>query len=456
MPFTFIQIVALSANYYLVPQFIVYKLCHNTFNQTVCSHLDRIQFRKENNYIFEKAAMWNALVNFAGFFPSIFIVLPLGAMTDLVSKKKMLLLPAVFSILSCLINLCSSVFITTHMGFVALASFVTCIFGELHGGIMLCCAYAASASPENRTLTITMTIATVWSGFSIGSLILNYLARYYGYSSAFLFAVISLIVNILYALVLIPSIDDIDTRTVQGEKYGFLSNLKEHIKDTWIHLTSFIKKYISHSKDNTILLLLIAAFFFLTSFGGERVLVTLVLKNTPLSLKPDQIGIYIATFEFSRVFGLIVLAFVVKRCFNPSDYMMMFMGAISTIITYTIISLSRTTLILYMSIIPAIWQSFFSPAVRSKLTKLVEADEYGAVLSFVGIIQVFSNLVMSLAGNALYAATAKVYSGFSILLMSGSCLVCLAILCYVYFIKDLKVNAVNDDHTLLSKENINE
>ena len=40
VPFAFIQVVALSINYYIVPQFIVYKLCHNTFSNTVCSHLE--------------------------------------------------------------------------------------------------------------------------------------------------------------------------------------------------------------------------------------------------------------------------------------------------------------------------------------------------------------------------------------------------------------------------------
>ena len=43
--------------------------------------------------------MWNALVNTAGSFPSAFTILPLGAMAGLFSKKKMLLLPAIFSII---------------------------------------------------------------------------------------------------------------------------------------------------------------------------------------------------------------------------------------------------------------------------------------------------------------------------------------------------------------------
>ena len=459
VPFSFIQMVAHSTSFYIVPQFIVYKLCYNTFNQTACSNLDKIQFRREENYIFEKAAMWNALVNFAGFFPSIFIVLPLGAMTDLVSKKKMLLLPGIFSILSCLINLCSSVFITTHMGFIALASFVTCIFGDVHGCIMLCCAYAASANSHNRTLAMAMTMAGVWLGFSSGSLILNYLIRYYGYSIAFLFAVSSLIVDLLYALVFIPPIDDVndnDNKLFQEEKYSFWSSFKKHTKDTWIHLISFINKHIRHSKDNTVLLLLIAAFFNLASYGGERALISLFLKHSPLSLKEDQIGIYISAFEFSRASGLILLSLVVARYFHISDYTLMFIGTVNMIISYTIISSSQTKEILYLSIIPAMFQSFMSPAVRSKLVKLVGDEEYGSVLSFIAITNVTSELIMSPTANALFAATAKIYSGFSILLMSVSSLVCLGIMCYVVCTKKSKATAANDYQKVSTKQNKNE
>ena len=438
IPFTFLQMVAMSSNLYIAPQFIVYKLCHNTYNQTVCSHLGQLKFKKEENYIFKKAATWNALVNFAGYFPSIFTLLPLGAMADLVSKKKMLLLPAIFNIVSSLINLCSSVFITLHMGFVVLAGFVTCIFGELLGCIMLCCTYTASANSDNRTLAITLTMAGVWLGFSIGSLILNYLTRYYGYSVAFLFVTSILIVDLLYALVLIPPIDTHSDKSSQGEKNSFWNNLKQHTKDTWIHLISFINKHIRHSKDNTILLLLIAAFFNLASYGGERALISLFLKHSPLSLKADQIGIYISAFEFSRASGLILLSLVVARYFHISDYTLMFIGTVNMIISYTIISSSQTTAMLYLSIISAFFQSFMSPAVRSKLTKLVGDGEYGSVLSFIAITNVISELVMSSTANALFAATAKIYSGLSILLMSVSSLVCLGVLCYVVCTRESK------------------
>ena len=105
------QFFLLSTNYSIVPELVVYKLCHGAYNQTVCSQLGQPKFKPQENQIYSAAAKWNALVSFAGFFPALILILPLGAMADLVSKKKMLLLPAIVNIVSCLINLFSSIFL---------------------------------------------------------------------------------------------------------------------------------------------------------------------------------------------------------------------------------------------------------------------------------------------------------------------------------------------------------
>ena len=267
-------------------------MCQKTYNNNVCSQLGQPQFKEQENSVYNEAAAWNSLINFAGFFPALITILPFGAMTDLVSKK-MLLVPAIMSLISCLINLLSSIFITLHIGFLAFASFLTCMFGEIPGCIMLCCAFTAtaSASIRERTINMTMVIASVETGIATGSLIGNFLSRYYGYSSAFLFATVTTVVILLHALILIPPVDDVDEKTSQGEQYGLWNGFKEHTKDTWIHLVSFVKKHLLLPKDNTLRLLLFATFFNEATYGGERALITLFLKHSLLNFKADKVGI---------------------------------------------------------------------------------------------------------------------------------------------------------------------
>ena len=429
IPFAYLQMVALSANFYIVPQLLIFKVCHKTFNNTVCSHLGKPKFKSHEDYVFRKATEWNTLINFAGIFPAVILMLPLGSMIDLVSRKTILLLPAIASLLSCLITLCSSFFITLHEGFLVLASFITSIFGDEPGFLALCCAYSIRARPGSILLAVVVVNASVRTGRGTGSLIVNYLARYYGYSSAFLLSTVALVIALLYALIVIPPVDDESKEHPDEESIGFWTDFKEHIKETWLHLVSFVKKHLLHAKDKTIPLLLIVAF--LAANGGERALITLFLKHSPLNLKADEIGVYLALFQLSRATGLIVLVAIINRYFQLSDYTIMFLGTISRILNYTALSFSTTKLMVYLTTILACPASFMSSAVRSQMTKLADKEEHGISLSFIALLANSGLLVMSLGANGLFIATATVYSGFSILLLSFSNLIALAVVCVI-------------------------
>ena len=438
IPFAVLQMISLCIQFYIVPQLLLAKLCHSAFNNTVCTDLGHHTFKEQENYVFNKAAEWNALINFAGYFPATILTLPLGALTDLVSKKKLLLLPVIASLVSCLILLCSSIFIRLHVGYLVLAIFIVSLFGEVMGCITLCCVYAVSAWNDSSTTAVSMVIASVQIGQGIGGVTANFLERYYGFSCVFVFAITVLIVNMLYTITLLPSTVDPNEESPQQARNGFWYDFKELTKNTWFHLLSFIKKYIYHAEDKTFLLLLIVAFLNLASYGGERALITLFLKHSPLSLKADKIGIYFVLSQCIRASGLILLILVINRYYNPSDHTLMVIGTAGMIVNYTITSISRTTLTLYLSTIFALPTSFMTSAARSQLTRLVSAEEYGVSLSLIGLMNAVSCLIMAGVANGFFIVTVKVYSGFSILLMQCGNLVVLCILGYTFFITKRK------------------
>ena len=435
IPFAYLQMVALCTNMYIVPQLLVFKVCNKMFNNTVCSQLRKSTFKPHEDYVFGKAAEWNALINFAGFFPATILMLPLGSMADLVSKRKILLLPAVASPLSCLINLCSSYFITLHEGFFVLSSFMISIFGDVTGSNMLCCAYSVKARSDNILLAVVIVHASIETGLATGNFVVSFLARYCGYSSAFLFATVALVIDLLYALMVIPPVDDESMEYPDEKEYDLWNDFKEHTKDTWLHLVTFVRKHIFQSRNNVMLLLLVAAFFNSASYGGERALITLFLKHSPLNLKADEVGVYLTLFELSRATGLIVLAVVINKYCQLSDYTIMLLGTTSRMLKYTALSFSKTKLMVYLTTILACPVTFMSSGVRAQLTKLAGKEDQGVSLSFVGLLSSSSVLVMSIGANGVFIATAKIYSGFSILLMSCSNLIALVVLCYAVLLK---------------------
>ena len=322
---------------------------------------------------------------------------------------------------------------------------------------MLCCAYSVSARPNNRLLAIVIVISAVEGGLATGNLIANYLARYYGYSSAFLLATLALVIDLLYAFIVIPPVDEKKKHPEKAD-YDLWQNFKEHTKDTWLHLVSFVRKHILHSKDKTILLLLVADFLSLASYGGERALIALFLKHSPLNFKADEVGVYLTLYELSRASGLVVFAVVIIRCWQSSnDYTMMFIAATSKVLEYTVLSFSTTKLMAYLSTVLAFPIPIITSAVRSQLIKLVDEGEQGIALSLVGLLCIASVLVMSLGANGLFIATAKIYSGLSMLLISVSNAACIVVLCYIVCIINKEKEPAKERNTELStKFNDNE
>ena len=218
------------------------------------------------------------MINFAGFFPATIVMLPLGSMTDLVSKRKILQLPAIATLLSCLINLCSSYFIKLLEGFLVLGSFIISIFGYVPGSNALCCAYSIRARSNDIFLAVVTVNTSVRTGLATGNHVASYLARYYGYSSAVLSAIIALFINLLYALLFVLPVDDDGRERPTTREYKLWYDFKEHTKDSWLHLVRFVKKHICQSSNNVMLLLLVAAFLSFPSHGGEMGLLLNIVR----------------------------------------------------------------------------------------------------------------------------------------------------------------------------------
>ena len=96
----------------------------------------------------------------------------------------------------------------------------------------------------------------------------------------------------------------------------------------------------------------------------------------------------------------------------------MFIGTVSMIICFAVLSFSKTMLMVNLSAIFAIPTSFMSSSIRSQLTKLVSSGEHAVILSFIGLLNGLGMLIMSVGANGLFVATVNIYSGFSILLIS--------------------------------------
>ena len=109
--------------------------------------------------------------------PALIFILPMGSLSDLIPKKKVLLVIPLALMLQSTIYLMSAKFQESHLAILALGSSVTGIFGDLQGGLSLANSFMAEMTTVGTVRTVRMTILTglAYVGIGIGATFAGFL-----------------------------------------------------------------------------------------------------------------------------------------------------------------------------------------------------------------------------------------------------------------------------------------
>ena len=436
-PFLFFYMFAFGANVSLLPQMILSKICHNDFNATVCDALGKKAFMEEEKYTYRKAATWDMILFASAYIPAVFTILPVGATSDMMCRKKILVFPVTLVFIQTLVYLLCAIFRDSHIGFLAFGASITSLHGEIQGAVVLAYAYMASLSLTHHDRTFRMAIleGSIFLGQGLGSYITGLLAEYFNFVAAYLLTLLTSLVNILFVVLILPASPPVRTNTLEAEDCNE-SDLKSG-KSAFLVLCRFIESHII-KPDTVVLLLLIAACFANSAVLGENTILTLFLKYHPLNFTAEQVGLYYLMLHCIRGFGISCLAVALSKWLHLSDYTLIIIGLLSLAATHVSLSFASTTPMLYGFILFSLAYPFALSAIRAKLTKVVSQDEQGTVLSCVGVLSLIGVTIMTFAANSLFRAAAVIFPGFSILLLSFASLIALAIVLYLAFIYSKK------------------
>ena len=442
-PFLFLFMFALGGNLSLLPQLTIAKICHDKFNSSVCSKLGQKAFKDEENYIYSQAATWNTIIFVSVYLPSLFTILPVGAISDTISKKKLLLLPPIATVLQCIIYICCARYKELSVGYLALGSSITCIYGDIQGGIMLAYCYmtGVTGNDHGRTWRMAILEGSIFIGQGLGSYMAGILLEKFGFTVAFLFPATTAFLNFAFVLFLLPNLPSAGNHSLthshteidgQGDE-SFCLQLGSNLKDIFKKIAKFGKKYFC-SSGKLVVLLLLAAFFANGAILGENVLITFFLKHSPLSLDAQEIGQYFLILHCTRGIGISFLALLSAKFFRPSDYIVTILGLVSLIATHISLCFANTKPMLYGFSVLSFAFPYAMSTIRALLTKLVSPGDEGTVLSYVGFISLIAVTIMTFAGNSLFKATAKIFPGLSILMLSCSSIMALVLVTSVWCI----------------------
>ena len=437
-PFIFLYVMCYGANITLFPQLVISKLCSQRYNNTVCKNLGSKQFKNEENIVYSHAATWDTIIFSSICVPAIFTVLPVGALANMISKRKILYLPPVLIILQSILYIFCARYQSMPLGFVALAAGFTGVFGDLNGAIGLAATHMTSVTNNDhvRTLRFAILEGCVAYGKGFGGLIAGLLLKHYGFMTAFSLGLVASILNILFIAFFLQEPPESNKKHLKVEesvtKLNLCSQFLNNIKESCKNVARFAHKYFcSPAQGKSVRLVLLAIFFEISALSGEDITSTIFVKHSPLNLSSDEIGLYSFALHAIRGTGALILGIIAVKLFSPSDLAVIGIGSVSIFATHFAMAFSTTKAMLFGFSTFTFASPFAIGGILAHLTKVVTDDEHATALSCMAFTALISINVIAFTANKLFSVTAPLFPGFSILLLVVSSLTALMIMVFV-------------------------
>ena len=210
-----------------------------------------------------------------------------------------------------------------------------------------------------------------------------------GYDQPFWAGVGALFICCLYIAFLLPE-PLVDPKAKTTPRISCMVQLKR-IK------AFFLAKRGQHV--NTCFILLLISFLFATFdyFGSVTILYT---KHYPLCWGSELIGYYMAAGSalpgLGVFFGFKVLGKIFSEC------TLVIIACAMYLVNKIMIGFATTTLMMFLSCIPAVLAILAPPAIRSIASKMVEPHEEGTLCSILGIVEALAQVLSPLMINFLY------------------------------------------------------
>lgn len=451
-PSVFFVFVSYGLYISVVPQLTVFKVCHSFYNETICTDLSTGNYKSEEKRVYDEATKWNTICFASIMVLSVLTSMVLGVLSDLMSKRKVLLIPPIILLVQSIILIFSAKYTASSMVILALAASLTGLYADVQGFLMMAYAYMADVTEANDTRTLRMAILGGLTFFSTGlsSFVAGILLKSYGFIVPLSLTLVASVMNLIFVTFILPETksramislptrqcsEDTNSREntgSSGEKDENLlisqagkeksSTFNAHLKASCWSMVEFFKKHLFSCKNKHVCFLLLSIFFTSSALTGEGVIIVLFLKHRPLALSPDRIGEFLLTLQCITGIGVIILTVVSAKFFKPSDRSVIIVGQISIMATYTAVGLSKEWHPLLSMTPLAIGLSLPLSGIRSLLTKWLEPEEHASALSCVAFLNNLSAVAITFGCNELFRQTAEIFPGLAVVLLSIACFV---------------------------------
>ncbi|XP_031596758.1 proton-coupled folate transporter [Oreochromis aureus] len=351
-------------------------------------------------------AHWNLYISLGGFSVGLLVVPLLGSWSDLAGRRRVLILPNLGLALQAIVYLVV-MYLKLPVVYFLVGRLLSGLSGDFNAVLAGCFAYVADIS-DRRSRTFRVAILEACLGLSgmLASIIGGQWRRAQGYINPFWLVLATNLVSALYAFLFVRE-------TVVPDPSAKLLTTRHH-KAVWHLYSSGGSSSEAGGRFHRCKLWLYTLCFFLvvTVHFGSRELYVLYELSSPLCWGPDLIGYGSAAQHLGYLSSLAGLK-IMQRCME--DSWVALVGLASNIVGLVVFSVANSTQLMFTGYGLCLFFMTSTPVLRSKLSKLVDPSEQGALFASVACVESLCYLAGSSVFNSLYPATLHFMKGFPFL-----------------------------------------
>ncbi|EQB78385.1 proton-coupled folate transporter isoform 1 [Camelus ferus] len=347
---------------------------------------------------------WTLYMNVGGFLVGLFSSTLLGAWSDCVGRRPLLVLASFGLLLNNLVSI-FVVHLQLHVGYFVLGRILCALLGDFSG--LLAAGFASVADVScSRTRTIRMALLEACIGVAgmLASLVGGHWLQEQGYANPFWLALALLITMTLYAAFCFGE-------TVKEPTPARLFTLRHH--------RSIVQLYVAQAPEKSrkhLALYSLAVFVVITVHIGAQDILTLYEMSTPLCWDSRLIGYGSAAQQLPYLSSLLGL-WLLQYCLD--DTWVAEIGLAFNILGMVVFAFATITPLMFTGYGLLFMSLVITPVIRAKLSKLVSKSEQGALFSALACVNGLAMLMASSIFNSLYPATLNFMKGFPFLLGAG-------------------------------------
>ncbi|KAM3875022.1 proton-coupled folate transporter [Diretmus argenteus] len=351
-------------------------------------------------------AHWNLYINLGGFAVGLLVVTLLGSWSDLAGRRPVLILPSLGLALQAMVYLLV-MYLKLPVAYFLVGRLLSGLSGDFNTILAGCFAYVADTSDrKSRTFRVAVLEACLGLSGMLASIIGGQWRRAQGYINPFWLALATNLAAALYAYLFVPE-------SVPRDPSAKLLTTRHH-RAIWRLYSKGGNASEGGGRFQRCKLWLYTLCFFLvvTVHFGSRELYVLYELSAPLCWGPALIGYGSAAQHLAYLSSLLGLK-IMQHCLE--DSWVALVGLTSNIIGLVVISVADTTQLMFTGYGLCFLFMAATPVLRSKLSKMVDPSEQGALFASVACVEGLCSLVASGLFNSLYPATLHFMKGFPFL-----------------------------------------